>query len=310
MPKISIIIPVYNTAGFLSVCLNSLLNLEEKNFEVFLVDDGSSDQSGKICDMYADKDQRFKVVHQENRGVSAARNRVLNNISGEWVCFIDSDDEVSNDYLTISSKEENYDVIVRSSRIQDEKGNIISRNSIRKACPIYNSDVKRYIVTKMRNPLWDKIFKRQCIGNLKFNEKFCIEEDFLFGLSVMIGCSSIILSPVGEYILHTHSDSTMGTILKNPVKFMDTKVQVLDELFNVYGDGKDMGFLMSLIFYRYLPYFSNKSYMFKLTSSQKRKLKWMLSIYKSDKLVYLTFYQRVCVFIRIVLAWLYILFKP
>ena len=308
-PKISIIIPVYNTERYLPTCLNSILNLDEQDFEVILVDDGSSDQSGKICDEYVNKDCRFKVLHQENKGVSAARNEALKYICGRWVSFIDSDDEVSQDFFTISSIEESFDVIVRSSIIQDESGNIICRKTINKECRIFNEDIKRYVVTKMRNPLWDKIFKRQCIGNSKFNEKFRIEEDFLFGLLIVTGCSSIILSPKGEYILHLHSDSAMGIILKNPVKYMNTKVQMIDELSRIFSEEKDSEFLMSLLFFRYLPYFANKSYMFILTPKQFDKLKWMVSKYNSNKFFYLTFAQRARVYVRVLLARSYIFLK-
>lgn len=92
MPYFSVIVPVYNTKKYLSACLESLIRQHFVDFEVLLVDDGSTDGSGALCDQYAAKDERFKVIHQENRGLGEARNTGLNYVTGEWVLFLDSDD--------------------------------------------------------------------------------------------------------------------------------------------------------------------------------------------------------------------------
>lgn len=92
--KISIIIPVYNTEEFLRPCLDSILSQSFADYEVLLIDDGSSDGSGSLCDAYAQKDGRILVYHKENGGVSSARNLGLNHAKGEWIYFVDSDDEI------------------------------------------------------------------------------------------------------------------------------------------------------------------------------------------------------------------------
>ncbi len=99
MPKISVIVPVYNTENYLAKCIESILSQTESNFELLLIDDGSNDDSGKICDEYALKDSRIKVFHKENAGVSAARNLGLDMAIGKMVFFIDSDDYIGPDYL-------------------------------------------------------------------------------------------------------------------------------------------------------------------------------------------------------------------
>lgn len=101
MPKISIIVPVYKVEKYLHRCLDSIVAQTFTDWECILVDDGSPDGSGKICDEYAEKDGRFKVFHQENQGVSAARNKGLDNAKGEWIGFVDSDDWVSKEYFQI-----------------------------------------------------------------------------------------------------------------------------------------------------------------------------------------------------------------
>lgn len=96
---ISILVPVYNTEKYISQCLDSIISQTYNNFEVIIVDDGSTDQSGTICDEYASKDERFKVVHQKNSGVAMARIAAFESCHGKYITFIDSDDFVSSDYL-------------------------------------------------------------------------------------------------------------------------------------------------------------------------------------------------------------------
>ena len=99
MVVLSIIIPVFNTAKYLSFCLDSILKQNDVSFELLLIDDGSKDGSGEICDKYALTDERVKVVHQSNKGASSARNVGLEKASGEWISFIDADDWVVPNYL-------------------------------------------------------------------------------------------------------------------------------------------------------------------------------------------------------------------
>ena len=94
---VSVIVPVYNSEKYINRCVASILDQTYQNLEIILVDDGSLDKSGKICDSYTDS--RVKVIHQRNQGVSAARNSGIDEAGGEWICFIDSDDYVSADYI-------------------------------------------------------------------------------------------------------------------------------------------------------------------------------------------------------------------
>lgn len=96
---ISIVIPVYNVRPYLDECLGSVLSQSCTHFECILVDDGSTDGSGELCDAWAAKDVRFRVIHQPNSGVSAARNRGMEQAQGEYICFIDSDDWIESNYL-------------------------------------------------------------------------------------------------------------------------------------------------------------------------------------------------------------------
>ncbi|MDQ1143763.1 glycosyltransferase involved in cell wall biosynthesis [Bacillus sp. SORGH_AS 510] len=97
--KVSVIVPIYNVEKFLSKCIETIINQSYKNLEIILVDDGSPDRSGEICDEYAAKDKRIKVIHQKNSGVSSARNAGINAATGDYVCFADGDDYLMPDYV-------------------------------------------------------------------------------------------------------------------------------------------------------------------------------------------------------------------
>ena len=100
-PLVSVIVPVYNVEEYLENCLNSIINQTYKNIEIILVDDGSTDNCGGICDEYSKKDNRIKVIHKKNEGLSSARNAGLDNFKGDFVIFIDSDDEIHPQYIEI-----------------------------------------------------------------------------------------------------------------------------------------------------------------------------------------------------------------
>ena len=98
-PKISIVVPVYKVEAYLPKCLNSLISQTYTNIEILLVDDGTPDNSGNICDEYAQKDKRIQVFHIVNKGVSYARNYAMKRATGDYICFVDSDDEVKESYV-------------------------------------------------------------------------------------------------------------------------------------------------------------------------------------------------------------------
>lgn len=100
-PKISVIVPVYNVEPYLRCCLDSIVNQTYKNLEIILVDDGSPDNSGAICDEYASQDARITVIHKENGGLSAARNSGIEHAEGEFLCFIDADDMVHYSFVEV-----------------------------------------------------------------------------------------------------------------------------------------------------------------------------------------------------------------
>jgi glycosyltransferase involved in cell wall biosynthesis len=127
-PLVSVIVPVYKAEKWLHRCVDSILAQTMENFELLLIDDGSPDRSGEICDEYAAKDSRVRVFHKENGGVSSARNLGLDNAQGEWISFVDADDLVEENYIAeLLSSAKNDGSLVISGLKKEKNGIVINR---------------------------------------------------------------------------------------------------------------------------------------------------------------------------------------
>lgn len=190
---ISIIVPIYNVACYLPRCLDSILQQTYKKWELLLIDDGSKDESGKICDDYAVKDERIRVVHTSNQGVSSARNKGLDEAIGEWIAFIDPDDWWSPCYLEIGHRvaiAENLEVIQygRFSVYQD--GKVVMERCYE--LPVM--DGNQYVATRLHNvTVCCALIRRSVIESipLRFQLGLRNGEDSLFMLLVLRHCTRI-----------------------------------------------------------------------------------------------------------------------
>ena len=220
---ISIIVPVYNVEKFLPNCLKSISSQTFVDFEAILVDDGSTDKSGKICDEYAQRDNRFKVYHKQNGGVSSARNYGLDRIQGEWVYFCDADDILFNNALETLVKHinENVDCTMGGYIRVDEQKEILGENKIYKT---FNMSIEETLVdfyhpkfNMFNGFIWNRLFKRSIIEkyHLRFREDIYIKEDGLFLVQYLCCCSQgtyYTTKPIYKYIMH--GSSAMNSKLK------------------------------------------------------------------------------------------------
>ena len=179
-PLISVIVPVYKVEPYLKRCIDSILNQSFSDFELILVDDGSPDHCGEICDRYAEKDKRVVVIHKENGRLAAARNTGMDVASGEWLAFVDSDDWVHKDYLKllISGALADTDVVVCDCFVTD-KTNVIDaylNESIFKSVTI-NEIYKKQVA---RTRAWGKLYRKHTIGSLRYIPGTEPAEDFCF----------------------------------------------------------------------------------------------------------------------------------
>ena len=209
MPKVSIIIPVYNNAPYLNECLGSVIRQTVRDIEIICVNDGSTDRSLEILNEYAIKDDRIKVITQQNSGVSNARNKALDNCNGEYVCFVDSDDYIEKDFCEKLLAKFNKEVDLVCA------GHIKLNNLNKKISPwlpskdISNNGMKDILCfTKYRNAS-QKMFKSGIIknNNIKFSEDLHYMEDALFLVSYLYYCRCIAGVEKPLYIVRINLNS-------------------------------------------------------------------------------------------------------
>lgn len=206
MPKISIVVPVYRVEKYIGRCIDSILAQTFKDFELILVDDGSPDNSGAICDEYALKDCRTRVIHKENGGVSTARNIGIKEAEGVWITFVDSDDWVDKTYL------EDFHI----ERIEDTKtmvfqGITFNPTHVKKEYPMFKYDSCAFDLSDQdkfcRNRVARngcpvaKLFNKQMLTthNLFFDSRFSINEDHLFITQCLTVAKNIVLLDRNNY---------------------------------------------------------------------------------------------------------------
>lgn len=177
----SIIIPVYNIEDELRRCLDSALNQTLKDFEVILIDDGSTDKSGEICDEYGKLHNRVKVIHKENGGVSSARNVGLNKAKGKFIAFIDSDDYVNDDYLE-KLYNPNVDMVFCGIKHKKIERDIILNNEEEGIFDIKGNVINKLIDSRYINTVYSKMYINQIIQehNIRFREDMPLGEDTVF----------------------------------------------------------------------------------------------------------------------------------
>ena len=171
---VSVIVAVYNIEEYLPRCVDSILAQTYRNLEIILVDDGSKDQSGNICDSYAEKDRRIKVIHKKNGGLSDARNAGMNAATGEYIGFVDGDDWIEPDmyramYFACEKEKAQaavcrYKQITKSGIIDGSAGNSVSL-SRDEALEIYVCGDERYLIY---NSVWSKLFARDLVEDMRF----------------------------------------------------------------------------------------------------------------------------------------------
>lgn len=221
MPKVSVIVPVYNVENYIGRCIESIQKQSLTDWELLLIDDGSTDGSGNICDSFAEKDDRITVFHKPNGGVSSARNYGLEHAKGQWLAFVDSDDNLNKDYLTLDNVPEDSDVIYRSFVVYKEE-KIISDRTIIKERFINGSSIFLADYVKHReNVLWNKIIKREVIGDMKFDTNVRIGEDFLFFVSILRNITSCYYSVTGCYNYYVRENTASTNLDRNSRTLLD-----------------------------------------------------------------------------------------
>ena len=260
--NITIIIPCYNSEGSISQCINSVIGQNYTDWELILVNDGSTDNTGVICENFAKLDNRIKVIHQNNKGVSSARNTGIKAASGNYISFIDSDDTIDSSYLYELSKGQEADLIVCGFH-NDSGINFIPENNY-----LDKDAIQYHIKDVIENDYllytpWCKLFRKEIIveNGLTFDVKLRLGEDTIFCYNFLLLCSSLKTVASNAYYYRGewggitkyklsyeevyYLDNSEITILKQinqkyccniDIKRRGFHIQLLDKLYEDYTD--------------------------------------------------------------------------
>ena len=238
MAELSIIVPVYKVEKYLPKCIDSILAQTFRDFELILIDDGSPDNCGAICDAYAARDSRIKVIHQANAGLSAARNAGLDISTGTYLGFVDSDDWIEPEmYETMiaTAMEKNVDVVVCGVQYCAEDGALIRTDLLSE--DTYNRDGLLSAFFGMPAPLggtcWNKIFRTTRVNEIRFAEDISICEDSIYLFECFRRCEEGAKIPDTLYHYTQREDST--TRERNLELIFQPFVQAKMELIRMAG---------------------------------------------------------------------------
>lgn len=212
--KISIIVPVYNVEEYLEKCIESLIGQTYKNLEIILVDDGSEDKSGEICDLWKDKDSRIRVIYKENGGLSDARNAGMDIATGDYIGFIDSDDYINKrmyEILLNNMNDYNSDISVCSIKKVYESNEVYNSDITNKNISIFTAEeALRDLIEEgvLKQTVWNKLYKKSVIKDIKF-EFGKIHEDEFWSYQVFGKSSKIVYTDEGMYYYLQRSGSIM-----------------------------------------------------------------------------------------------------
>ena len=214
---VSIIVPVYNSEKYLANCIESVLNQTYGFFELLLIDDGSTDRSGQICDEYRTKDSRIRVFHKENGGVSSARNVGLEIALGDYLTFLDSDDGLDLDTLEslvhlmqLNPSVDLIDFPICHFGPAGGRGRLVTVNEER----IIRGELEKtkYWFYYPRFESCGRLFKKSKIGNLRFNTDLKVGEDTVFFMNYYLYCDECIATPNGGYNYYYREGSAMNQL--------------------------------------------------------------------------------------------------
>jgi len=244
MCKLSIIVPIYNTDRSLGRCIDSILSQSTKEIELILIDDGSVDNSGVICDSYAKKDNRVKVIHKKNEGVSIARNTGINVAIGEYIGFVDADDYLDKDMCSEAYRAAiagNYDMVMFDTYIvkdinSENKLSVDTITQLERSCELKKNDIYPILLRYMAGTVWRCLYKREFINRHKisFPASLPLSEDRIFNIMAMGCCRKMyyLKSP-----LYYYCDYSIGAVRQYRADYFDIALKtnkLMSEVLKIY----------------------------------------------------------------------------
>ncbi len=252
--KISIIVPVYNTEAYIERCLTGILAQTYPDFEVICIDDGSKDNAGKICDVYRKRDDRIRVYHTENHGVSYARNYGLSLMTGRWFCFVDSDDWIEPNYIErmyeLATEKRCELVACGVDKAYEYVMGVKEKTEEIFLFETSNECIRNFICddNSMQGFTWNKLFNARKFGGIRFDETVKVNEDCLYIYQIMSVCERACLTTLPLYHWYLRPDSACHKRAKKAdFRAAEVFLQLYDKL-----TGNDMEEARSVLRYNYM----------------------------------------------------------
>ena len=238
--KISVIVPIYNVEKYLNRCIDSIINQTYENLEIILVDDGSPDDCGKICDEYAKLDKRIKVIHKKNGGLSDARNAGIDVSKGKYLTFIDSDDYIDLDYVEFLYnliKKFKTKMSICIERIYYENGTILSKENDREVVLNQKEVLEKMLYQDEINvSTWAKMYDRSLFKKIKF-PKGKIFEDAFTTYKLVMECDKVAVNVKCKYNYMIRKGSILTADFNlNKLLLIDAYQQMTRDVLKIYPD--------------------------------------------------------------------------
>lgn len=272
MKLISIIVPVYNVEDYLERCLDSIINQDYKKLEIILINDGSTDKSGNICDEYAKKDKRIIVIHQENQGLSRARNNGTRMSKGKYIAYIDSDDYIEDDYISYLYK-----------LLKENKADIsaCAHNNHRFIEGIYNKDelYPKLLTSRISFSAWSKLIKASIMkeNNVYFPDNE-IYEDQKWIYYLLEHTNKVVVGSESKYHYTYRPNSIFNT------KSLQNKKVLINRICEMHNFIKEKHpEYLSLSYIRYIRELTYNFLSFSRTKELETLRKEMYSLIKKDR---------------------------
>ena len=241
---ISVVIPIYNVEKYIRRCIDSVLHQEHVTLEIILVDDGSTDSSGSICDDYVARYSNIKCIHIENGGPATAKNRGYDIAQGNYVAFIDSDDEIKHDMFSVMLKsgyQHNADIVCCNYIQVDEEGNISHTEHTGQEYVLNQDEALKAILIKDKiySQCWTKIYKRETLesNHVRNTEGLKTEEDFIYNIQAFACSHTVCIVDKPLYIYTHRSMSLSKDYYKNHInQYIDNRILRLELVDNIIRD--------------------------------------------------------------------------
>lgn len=219
-PLISVIVPIYKVEKYLNKCVKSIINQTYKNLEIILVDDGSPDNCGKICDKLAERDDRIRIIHKKNGGLSSARNAGIEIANGEYIGFVDSDDYIKEDmYEILLNLIKKYDADVSICNLYDViDGNECIRNKENGIREYSRLDILKEVLLdkNIQSYAWNKLYEKELFDEIKYpiGKKY---EDIGTTFYLFEKCNKIVVTSEPEYYYLKRADSLVNNVTESTI---------------------------------------------------------------------------------------------